>query len=224
MGNDVEVQGSASEMFALMLHDRIVELERQLASMHIPAPDPRIDLVVGEDSQDVFVRLRCSREIDTDAWASDVCRRLGSLWSCALDVVTCQHFDIDKTFVVEAVVCFDTKKSVAKIARAAMDAVTDDALATSVEHPVVASAVMSREWFVESVRAASGDHARVVSWDPRHKTVEKDSLDIWIEDDGWCMLQGWLAHNREPLEVLHPRALQAQVQARRLWSFVARLA
>jgi hypothetical protein len=219
---DVAVEGSTSEMFALMLHDRIVDLERQFASMCSPPLDARIELADQADSRDVFVRLRCCREIDGDEWAAAVCTRLGQRWSCEMDVAVCQHFDIDNTFVLEAVLCFDAHRPVAQVAHAALDA-AGDALAPSVRQPVLASAVHSREWFVESVRAAAGDYATVWSWEPVEQKAVKEPLDIWIEDDGWCMLQGWLAHNRERVEVLHPRALHAQIQARRLWSFVARL-
>lgn len=235
---EVAVEGTASEMFALMLHDRVVELERQLADMAIPPLDARIDLADQTDSLDVYVRLRCSKEVSVDEWAASVCRRLGERWSSPLDLVACQHFDIDETFVVEAVLCFETRRPVAQVAHAALDALEGVAGPAALavlhsrrpssvphlyNHPVLASAVQSREWFVESLRAAAGDYAEVWSWDPVAKKAEKEALDIWIEDDGWCMLQGWLAHNRERVEVLHPRALQAQIQARRLWSFVARL-
>lgn len=222
----VNVEGTTSEMFSLMLHDRILELERKLASLHPPDMDERIELLKSEAGREVYVRLHCGREVDPVEFASSLCRIMGGLRrGCGIDVLCCRHFGLDATFVLEGIVCFDEARSVAQTARAALDAVGGGALATNVEKPVLASRVESREWFVESVRAACGETPSfVVSWNPKTEEVEKDELDPYLDDDGWCMLQGWLAHNREPVEVLHPRALHAQMQARKLWSLIARLA
>lgn len=226
---DVEVQGTPGELFVLMLHDRIVELEKSVAALSVCELDPRIELLPPQlgsaerDARDAYLRVHCRTELDLHAWASEVLRRLGGLWQgCELELTCCQHFNLDATFVTEALVCFDRRRSVAQTAKAALDAAAD-ALA-QMPQPVLACAVRSREWFVESFRAASGKAPYVWSWDAKAGTVVKEALDTFIEDEGWCLLQGWLAHNNEAVEMLHPRGLHAQVQARKLCSLLTRLA
>lgn len=221
--NEVAVHGTPAELFSLMLHDRLIELEAAVAGLRGADVDPRIELLdpAATQGRDVYVRVHCAQEQTPDTFAGGLCRRLGALWpGCSADVMCVQHYNLDATFVMEALVCFDAAKNVAQVARTALDAA--QGLATGAKaQPVLACRVHSREWFVESIRAACGDSPWVWCWDKTQ--VVKEDLDAYIEDEGWSLLQGWLAHNREPVEVLHPLALHAQVQARKLWSLIARI-
>lgn len=238
MTDGTSPRGSAGELFALMMHDRLVELERQVALLRLPDTDPAITLVdCPSGSPGVYVRLHAAAEVDLDAWAAALVRRLGALWAGrCVEVSSCQHYGLDGTFVVEGLVVAadhagvhpaDPHTTVAQAARAAMDAVVTDCgaeLAGQAPHDerVLACGVLSREWFAESLSAAN-PLGKVWSWDPEAREAVADANSLWIRDDGWSMLQGWLAHNRERVDVQHPKALHAQIEARRLWAFVSRL-
>lgn len=229
-------RGSAGELFALMLHDRLVELERQVAMLHLPDTDPAITLVdCPSGSPGVYVRVHAAAEVDLDAWAAALVKRLGTLWGRCVEASSCQHYGLDGTFVVECLVVAtdhagvnpDPRIVVSQTARAAMDAAVTDCGAQLADaaprgERVLACGVLSREWFAESLSAAN-PLGKVWSWDPAETEAVADACTLWIKDDGWSMLQGWLAHNRERVDVQHPKALHAQIEARRLWAFVSRL-
>jgi hypothetical protein len=237
---DIEVRGDTAEMFALMLHDRIVDLERQLAELRPPSVDERITVLgpaTTNTSRNVYVCVRRQHDTDADAWAADVCRRLGERWACDVDVACCSHFSIDQTFVLEALVCLERDTQVADVAHAVLAATLhagehdvhgdrDDVhgdrrpAVTS----VLASAVRSPDWFAESIARAAGREARAWRWDAASRAVEADPPPAIEQSDGWCMLEGWLATHRERVDVQHPRALSAHAESRRLWALVTRLA
>ena len=225
--------GTVGELFVLMLHDRVVELERRLTALEPASVDARIDIVdAPHRSAGTYVRVHSASQVNDDAWAQAVVRRVGSLWACDVDATCCQHYGLDGTFVCEMLLVAanhaarqDARLSVAQAARACLDALVDDCrgtLAPNVAQPVVVCGIASREWFSESIVAANPS-GNMWSWDASESAAVHDIHDTWIRDEGWCMLQGWLAHSRERVDVQHPRALHAQIEARRLWSFVTRL-
>lgn len=224
--------GTQPELFALMLHDRLVDVELRLASLAPRQIDERIEVVgCAPGSEATYVRVHSASQIDQQAWGKRVAKELGAFWGEAVDVTAVQHFStLHDHFVLEALaVCrpraaADPQRRVVQVGNAALDA--SAALGElAAPKPVWVCGVKDRCWFVDSFCAASGpDGGRIWSYDPDDASVTESEADPWIPDDGWCMMQGWLAHNREQVEVLHPRALSADTEARRLWAFVTRLA
>lgn len=218
MNDEPDVAGSVSEQFALMLHDRIVELERRLATMRPPV-DKRVTILGARTTAEqgaAFVRVRSSEHVPLDAWARGVTRALAQLDNTRWDVSCCEHwaFGQDLPFVVEALVqrSGDAPWDVAKIANVALD-VADTHKATVA---VDACGVMCRQWFQVSIRAAS---KLAYTWDPVAKCVMSCEAFPYEESkaaDPWVMLHGFLASEVEAADVWHPKALNAHTSAAQL--------
>jgi hypothetical protein len=220
--------GPVQEQFALMLHDRLVDLEHTVSKL-VQAPlDPALRVLGASRSSDssaAFVRV-CSA-VDVDM--GDVCRAvlesLGALHGgTRFDAWSCQHWScfLDATpYVLELAVqasglpqCLD----VATVGHAALDAVRAALRRLRRDRDVSAEACPIRcpAWFAESIRvasAASAGRAVLHTWDPLSRATTSadvtDSAEILDDPDTWLMLHGWLARQVELTEVWHPKAPSA---------------
>lgn len=218
------VGATVQDRFALMLHDRIIEIEQELRSLRPKPLDPRIRVLSSHDRSDsggVFVRIRSKTHVDTDAWSRVVLERLARLDPTRYDLWCCQHWSLgheDGPYVLECLVERRGTACVADVAHAALDSTTTEATdgaATSVE----TCAVTSCQWFAESIRAAAAASGRATlhSWDPVAGSCVSQDINDYDETRtrtpqehaAWTMLYGWLASQVERAEVWHPRALTA---------------
>ena len=201
------------DAFALMLHDRVVQLE---AAVLRPRADPALT-VSRSRPRAAFVRLRSAALVDADAWARDVLARLapaGPLW----DLWVCQHWSAlggdgpGLGCVTEAVVrcggggeCTDCERA----GHACLDAAR---AAGAADARVETHGVTCDAWFVESVRAAAAGARRDVTYSWRegrvHDVPNVPGPEAW-PDRAWRLLHGWLACQVDAVEPWHPRALSA---------------
>lgn len=211
-----EPAGSLQERFALMLHDRIVQIEQELRLLRPPL-DPRIRLLGTRTESEcgaVFVRLLTAHRTDVDAWSARVLGRLAAGDDTRFDLRTCQHIGLaaDRPYVVECLVerSGGQPLAVARVAHAALDAETDAGAA------VEAGAVVAPAWVAESIRVAGAAGGRAVlrSWDPvagactaqdisnQHETCARSPTEM----AAWTMLHGWMASQVEHVDLWHPHA------------------
>ncbi len=228
----LEEPGGPQERFLLMLHDRVVNLEKDVAALRAPL-DPRIK-VLGTRAESecgaVLVRLLTREAVDVDAWSESVLGRLALRDDTRFDLRACQHFGLgrDRPWVAECLVersgCGPL--SVARVAHAALDSLDSlDSLAAdgvaagdgavAYDGVVEACAVVAPAWFAESIRVASGGTAVLHSWDPAAGCVSRGV--VGTDETGsvkpeelaaWTLLHGWLASQVEPAaaDLWHPRA------------------
>ena len=214
--SSLEPVGSLQERFALMMHDRIVEVERELVALRPPPLDPRIRLLGTRAESEcgaVFARLLARREVDVDAWSARVLGRLGRCDDTRFDMRACQHHGLgqERPYVVECLVerSGGAPLTVARVAHAALDCSHDPSAA------VEACAVVAPAWFAESIRVAAGGEAVLHSWDPVARGCVSQGVDD-VDETGartpeemaaWTMLHGWMASQVEHVaDLWHPRA------------------
>lgn len=197
-GPQLDPVGSPSDRFALMLHDRVVDLERQVAALQPTPTDARVRVLGSRRAADtgaVFVRSRSSRDADLGEWAAEVLRTLGGVADTRWDVWCCQHWSVGfvtRPYILEALIQRgDTEAAdVASAAHAHLDALH----ALHAQHDqhdqhgmleprhraiaVEACAVACPKWFAESIRAAGAAAGRAVlhSWDPRARAVARQDI------------------------------------------------
>ena len=229
--------GSMSDRFALMLHDRVVDLERQVAALQPKPTDPRVRVLGSRraaDSGAVFVRTRSSWDVDLGEWAAQVLRTLGGLADTRWDVWCCQHWSVGfvtRPYVLEALIQRGDGEpaDVASAAHAHLDALHGmlEPLRLHRTIAVEACAATSPAWFAESIRVAGAAKGRAVlyTWDPRARAVVRQDV---AEGGGagapsdpgpymvWTWLHGWLASQLEATDVWHPHSLNAHTLAREL--------
>lgn len=220
------VGGSANDRFALMLHDRVVDLERQVSALQ-PRPLDRRVTVLGSrqrsDSGAVFVRVRSAWNADLTAWADGVLASLGAREDTRWDLWCCQHWSVglpSRPYVVEALVerSGAAPADVAIVAHAALDAILDLLRPHDLGHTasVEACAVSCPAWFAESIRSAAGGATGTLhTWDPQAGAVVRGPIDRThvapgdAEYRAWTLLHGWMACQAEATDVWHPRAFNA---------------
>jgi hypothetical protein len=228
--------GTMQERFALMLHDRVVDLERAMSALAPRALDPAVTLLGGRaraDTGAVFVRVRGGIDAETDAVAARVLGALGGVDDTRWDAWCCQHWSCllpHEPYVLEMLVQRSGAGGVdvARVAHAALDAVRgllEPRLARAVS--VEACAVRSAAWFVESIRAAGlamGEDT-LYTWDPRARETVCSAAAGAVDETGssdagdhrtWVMLHGWMASQLELVDVWHPRALSAPAAGQEL--------
>lgn len=205
------MHGDVKDAFALMMHDRLIELERVVADLK-SSVDPRLRLLgtrTKADTSSVFVRVRSSTAVAVAAWAARVLAGLGRdgmRW----DVWACQHWTFahhEHPFVTEVMVQQSGGEpvDVAMVGHVALDASPSDAR-------VEAAAVMCPEWFEASILSASPTS---FCWDPLHMgmvtttTAESPRALDPVADKTWTLLHGYLAHAMDVADVWHPKALNA---------------
>lgn len=216
------VTGDVKDAFALMMHDRLVELERVVAGLHVPT-DPRLKTLgtrTKAEKGSVFVRIRSKEALDPGAWASRTLAALGkdeTRW----DVWVCQHWSFahsDYPFVTEALIerSGGEPVGVAAVGHVALDC------AAPVEARAEAAPVVCHQWFEASIRSAS---ATTYCWDPVHRgtvTVNagqhKAAMEP-VEDRAWTLLHGFLANVVEVADLWHPQALNASSASSQFVSF-----
>lgn len=208
---DPPVQADVKDAFALMLHDRLVELERAVAGLQIRT-DPRLKVLgtrTKADKGSVFVRIRSNEALDVGAWALRTLTSLGkdeTRW----DLWACQHWSFasgECPFVTEALVerSGGDPVSVVTVGHVALDGAPEGSRAE-------AAPVVCHEWFEACIRAAS---PTLYAWDPLHKGMVTVNLEGQhqladpVEDKAWMLLHGFLANAVEVADVWHPRALNA---------------
>lgn len=230
--------GSVQDRFALMLHDRVVALEREVRALSEDAVDPRVRLLgasTRSESGAVFVRVMTAAALDVPAWCDGVLRRLGGTDASRYDVWCCHHWSLgrdDMPFITEALVerwYSPGGVAVPRVAHAALDSalsVRGGSMASKVA--VEACAVTNPRWFAESVRTAAeypGIKATLWTWDPQAGGVLTSQASDVVAPEGsaWGMLHGWLAAHTEVTDVWHPRSLNAATLAAGLVSALDRL-
>lgn len=238
--------GSVQDEFALMMHDRILALERDVQSLLADAAvDPRVRLLgasTRSESGGVFVRVMTAAALDIEAWCEGMLRLLGGTDASRFDVWCCHHWSLgrdDMPFITEALVerwYSPGGVAVARVAHAALDAaarVRGGSMASKVA--VEACGVTNPRWFAESIRTAAefpGARAALLrTWDPKARCVVTSPAPdaIWDGRDwdargrAWAMLHGWLASHTEVTDVWHPRSLNAATSATGLVSCLERL-
>lgn len=216
---------SVQDRFALMMHDRIVELEGDVKALKQRAPDPRMNLLGSAkvaESGGVFLRLRAPRRLDSHEWASQLLRALRP-GDDRYDVWCCHHWSIGpQPFVAECLVQRSGPLDVMVVAHAALDACGAECPETRVD----ACAVANPGWFAESIRTAA---AALHTWDPvACKAVvvqppEPEEVRTPGESMAWTLLHGWLACHTERADLWHPRALSAPKMATDLVAALGRL-
>lgn len=225
-------QGTQQEHFALMLHDRLLDLERELRELRPPPLDARLRLLgtrTASDSGAVFARVHARRAVkDVDAWAARVLGRLGRLDDRRADLWCCHHWSPlggEKPYVIECLIerSGPAPASVIDAGHAILDAINanDDTQDVIVD----VSAVTAAKWFAECVRsaAAASGRAKLHAWEPETGTVVvQDVSDIDemcaatpAEAAAWTRLHGWLAAQTDyPVaDLWHPRAPAASRMA-----------
>lgn len=226
---------SVRDGFVLMMHDRLLELEREVRALRPRPVDPRVRLLSSASVSDtgaVFLRVRVrDREpLDLDRWAEGLLRAVPNASKRRVDAWCCQHWSFVGANVVEALVQYSGEPAVdvGQVAHATLDAWP------CATERVEACAVSCPAWFAESIRAAAGSTtagARLHTWDPEAEavvvTAAADGDEVHNATPGesmiWALLHGWLACHAERAEVWHPRALCSSKMATDLVSTLGRL-
>ena len=236
----LEPLGSAADMFSLMLHDRLLALERDVAKLAPVAPDPAITLIgsaTSADSGAVFVRARCSAAVNVDRWCESMMREVARVDPARLDAWCCQHWSMahsrgNGVYIVEALLerwYTPHGISVTDVAHAALDALRGEG---HEDARLEACAVTNPRWFAESIRSAceaSSEGAVLRTWDPESDGMVRSACSseagssTLAETKAWTMLHGWLAMHTERTDVWHPRSLSAHSATNQLTSTLAKL-
>lgn len=196
---------SESDKFALMLHDRLIDLESKMAAMVDPPLDPRVTLVGARTSRNLntFVRVCCRDEQDLTAVLRRALETIGKRWGVSLEAFGAQHYNIDGGFVVEAMTCCSTLPLPAEtVAHAFLDACTDPGGASS----ILASRVVLTEWFTESFLEISETCYRYDYARDRFIVEDAESWGHVAPSRTWKMLTGWQASVIEAVNIQHPKA------------------
>ena len=210
---------SESDKFALMLHDRVIELEAKIAAMVDPPLDPRVTLVGGRVSKNLntFVRVCCPDEQDLTTVLRRSSETIGKRWGVSLEAFAAQHYNIDGGFVLEAMVCCSTLPLPAEtVAHAFLDACVK---ASS----VLASRVVLTEWFTESFLEISETCYRYDYARDRFIVEDAESWGHVAPTTTWKMLTGWQASVIEAVAVQHPRAPDADEMHAKLLTALERV-
>lgn len=237
------VGSTLQESFALMLHDRVVELERAVTALAPRPLDPAITLL-GTDraaaTGAAFVRIRSALSVETHRVASRILASLGGGDATRWDAWCCQHWSCllhRDPYVFEMVVqrSGTDPLHVDRVAHAALDSMRELLRPFSLHHTVGVEACACKcpAWFVESIRTAcvAVKQATLYTWDPRAETVVASDVSD-IDETGtqdasdhraWVMLHGWLASQVDVTDVWHPRALSATAHGLELVGTLRRL-
>lgn len=196
---------SDNDKFALMLHDRVIELEARIASMVDPQLDPRVTLAGARTSKNLntFVRVCCPDEQALTTVFRRALETIGKRWGVSLEAFGAQHYNIDGGFVVETMTCCSTMPLPAEtVAHAFLDAC---------ENPssVLASRVILTEWFTESFLEISDACYRYDYARDRFIVEDAESWGHVEPTTTWKMLTGWQASVIEAVNIQHPKAPDA---------------
>lgn len=227
-------------MFSLMLHDRLMAVERDLARMAPVPADPAIAFIgtaTTADSGAVFVRARCPAPVNVDRWCERMMGQVSRVDPARLDAWCCQHWSMahgrgNGVYILEALLerwYTPHGMSVTDVAHAALDALRGEG---HEDTRLEACAVTNPRWFAESIRSAcesSAEGAVLRTWDPesggmvRSPCTSEDGSSSLAETKAWVMLHGWLATHTERTDVWHPRSLIAHSAGNQLMSTLAKL-
>lgn len=219
-----------------MLHDRVVELEKVVASLMRPR-DPRLTMIgLNERGSGVYLRILSSEKLDARAWGLRLLARMAPDFEVGMR--SCQHFAEKAKAHVTEVVLYRHSVGImdaVEIGHASLDVLEDET--TTVQ----ACGVMAANYFVIAIEVvASGDEEAVgytqLEWSPagvrdsfgnvvestpkgqirEYKLAPKDVY----RSPTWSaasMSYGWLAAQVDNVAMWHPRA-EAWVCARLLFS------
>lgn len=199
--DDIPVEQTVEQAFALMLHDRIVELERKLAAMERRIPDPRIKFV--KKKRFPLLKIHLDEEIDLAQWLEKTVDALGKKTNKATSGLACQEYSLPaKAYVIESMFDVDAGDENELVAMLALEHAPK---ATVVE----VHDVMNFTWFSESIAACS--YCSSV-YDPEKKTTRTlvERIPVAPEDDTlWFMLNGWLTSVMEGVDIENTRAFDS---------------
>ena len=213
------VKATAEQEFSLMLHDRLVELEKKVADLE-PAPlDPRIR--IAERPRHPFVKVEFDDEIDHSTWLKSVVERLGRRFDTKVSGVACQGWSLRaEKYVVEAVFEGGGAMDHREVGRACLE--TGSAFGKV--RAVHVHGVTNVAWFMESIASAEAEHATYEDGVAPDRTdaTRSDATRSDATRSSWYRLNGWLASVTEDADVEHLRAFDAHSAAISLYRASAR--
>lgn len=214
--DDFVKTATVEQKFSLMLHERLVELEKKVANLEPPPLDPRIR--ISERPRHPFVKLEFDAEIDHSTWLKSVVERLGRYLDARMSGVACQGWSLRaERYVVEAVFGADDAVDHREVGRACLE--TGSAFGEVCA--VHVHGVTNIAWFMESIVAAGAECATyedgVVVVSPA-----EDAPTDGAPHPSWYRLNGWLASVMENADVEHLRAFDANSAAISLYRSSAR--
>lgn len=235
------VGATLQERFALMLHDRLVDIERELRQLRPQAMDARVTLLGSRTRSDggaVFVRLHSPWNAEPKRLATKVLEGLGRTDAVGTyELWCCQHWSLGRElrpYIIELVV----ERSpggldVSKVAHAALDAMDDIVAPLNLKASMAAEAcaLTCSRWFARSIKEACAGAGLFPGPYVLHPDTRR--VDYEQEDDqqdpadpaevAWDMLHGWMAHQVEATDLWHPRAMSAADQAHKLVTALEKL-
>jgi hypothetical protein len=208
------VKATAEQEFSLMLHDRLVELEKKVADLEPALLDPRIR--IAERPRHPFVKVEFDDEIDHSTWLKSVVERLGRRFDTKVSGVACQGWSLRaEKYVVEAVFEGGGAMDHREVGRACLETGTIFGKVGAVHVHEVTNVA----WFMESIASAEAEHATY------EDGVVATRTDGPVDDatrSSWYRLNGWLASVTEDADVEHLRAFDAHSAAISLYRASAR--
>jgi hypothetical protein len=203
MIDDIPVEQTPEQAFALMLHDRIVELERKMARMEHKdrGVDPRIKFVEKKRFPLLKIHLE-NDDVNLSRWLNETVGAVGRATGQEAFGVACKEYNVlAKAYVIECVL--DVECDGKSVATAALEHAPS---AKVVEVHDVANFT----WFSESIAACSYCSS---TYDPKTQTVKTVAEPVpevsGESDTPWLMLNGWLTSVIEGVDISHTRAYDA---------------
>jgi len=202
MNDDViQVEQTPEQAFALMLHDRIVELERKIVAMERRIPDPRIKFV--KKKRFPLLKIHLDEEIDLAQWLEKTVDAIGKTTGKAASGLACQEYSLPlKAYVIESVFDIDVGDEHEFVATVALEHAPKAKI-------VEVHDIMNFTWFSESIAACSYCSS---TYNPETKTTRTlvERIPVAPEDDTlWFMLNGWLTSVTEGVDIENTRAFDA---------------
>jgi hypothetical protein len=207
---DEFVKATAEQEFTLMLHDRLVELEKKVADLEPKPLDPRIK--IAERPRHPFVKLEFDAKIDHSTWLKSVVERLGRQFEMRVSGVACQGWSLRaQKYVVEAI--FEAgAMDHHEVGRACLETGT----AFGEVRAVHVHEVTNVAWFMESIMSADDDAGHATYENGAVSTTTDQTDTPWYHSH-WYRLNGWLVSVMENADVEHLQAFDADSAATALY-------
>lgn len=197
------VKATAEQQFSLMLHDRLVELEKKVADLEPVPLDPRIR--IAERPQHPFVKLEFDAEIDHSTWLKSVVERLGRRFEMKVSGVSCQGWSLRaEKYVVEAVFEVDSAMDHREVGRVCLETGSTFGEVRAVH----VHGVTNVAWFMESIASAKAEYATYEDGVVKAREKTDDA-----PHPSWYRMNGWLVSVMENADVEHLRAFDAHSAA-----------
>lgn len=206
---DEFVTATAEQEFTLMLHDRLVELEKRVADLEPRPLDPRIK--IAERPRHPFVKLEFDAKIDHSTWLKSVVERLGRRFETKVTGTACQGWSLRaQKYVVEAIF-----EAGAMDHREVGRACLETGSAFGEVRAVHVHEVSNVAWFMESIMSA--DDAGHATYENGSVSTNTDQTDVPWHHSPWYRLNGWLVSVMENADVEHLQAFDADSAATALY-------